>query len=78
MPEGANIILGTRHFKALVDTVPRMKFGIAFNEASGAFLTRNRTAIPSTPRGRIKDVPEVYAIHFATANPVEVRWEFPA
>lgn len=48
VPEGANIILGTSHFiktvediyEALVNTVPQMKFGIAFNEASGACLTR--------------------------------------
>jgi adenosine/AMP kinase len=44
IPEGANIILGISHFiktvedlyEALVNTVPQMKFGIAFNEASGA------------------------------------------
>jgi adenosine/AMP kinase len=49
IPEGANIIVGTSHFiktvedlyEALVNTVPQMKFGIAFNEASGACLTRN-------------------------------------
>ena len=48
IPEGANIILGTSHFiktvedlyEALVNTVPQIKFGIAFNEASGACLTR--------------------------------------
>ena len=48
VPEGANVILGTSHFiktvediyEALVNTVPQMKFGIAFNEASGPCLTR--------------------------------------
>jgi hypothetical protein len=48
IPEGANIILGQSHFiktvediyEAIVNTVPQMKFGIAFNEASGACLTR--------------------------------------
>src|SRR5688572_30072936 len=48
IPDGANVILGTSHFiktvedlyEALVNTVPQMKFGIAFNEASGACLTR--------------------------------------
>ena len=42
------MILGTSHFiktvediyEALVNTVPQMKFGIAFNEASGPCLTR--------------------------------------
>jgi len=48
IPEGGNLILGQTHFiksvedlyEALVNTVPRMKFGIAFNEASGPCLTR--------------------------------------
>ncbi len=48
IPEGANLILGQSHFiktvediyEAIVNTVPQMKFGVAFNEASGACLTR--------------------------------------
>jgi adenosine/AMP kinase len=48
IPDGANLILGTSHFiktvedlyEAIVNTVPQMKFGIAFNEASGACFTR--------------------------------------
>src|SRR5580700_8244235 len=48
MPEDGNIILGQSHFiktvedlyEAIVNTVPQMKFGIAFNEASGACLIR--------------------------------------
>jgi hypothetical protein len=48
IPDGANVILGSSHFiktvedlyEALVNAVPQMKFGIAFNEASGACLTR--------------------------------------
>jgi adenosine/AMP kinase len=48
IPEGTNIIVGASHFiktvedvyEALVNTVPQMKFGIAFNEASGACLVR--------------------------------------
>jgi len=48
IPENGNIILGHSHFiktvedlyEAIVSTVPQMKFGIAFNEASGACLTR--------------------------------------
>lgn len=47
-PEGGNIILGQTHFiktvedlyEAIVNTAPQMKFGVAFNEASGACLTR--------------------------------------
>ena len=48
IPEGANVIVGQSHFiktvedlyEAMVGTVPGMKFGIAFNEASGHCLTR--------------------------------------
>ncbi len=48
VPDGGNIILGQTHFiktvedlyEAIVNTAPQMKFGIAFNEASGACLTR--------------------------------------
>jgi uncharacterized protein len=48
IPENGNIIVGQSHFiktvediyEAIVGTVPQMKFGIAFNEASGACLTR--------------------------------------
>ena len=48
IPENANIILGQSHFiktvediyEAIVGTVPQMKFGVAFNEASGACLPR--------------------------------------
>lgn len=48
IPDGANLILGQSHFiktvediyEAIVNTAPQMKFGVAFNEASGACLTR--------------------------------------
>jgi adenosine/AMP kinase len=48
IPEGGNIIVGHSHFiktvedihEAIVNTVPQMKFGLAFNEASGPCLTR--------------------------------------
>lgn len=48
IPEGGNVIVGQTHFiksvedlyEALVNTVPNIKFGIAFNEASGPCLTR--------------------------------------
>jgi uncharacterized protein len=48
IPDNGNIIVGQSHFiktvedlyEAIVNTVPGMKFGIAFNEASGACLTR--------------------------------------
>src|SRR6185369_2383429 len=48
VPENGNIIVGHSHFiktvedlyEAIVNTVPQAKFGIAFNEASGACLIR--------------------------------------
>jgi len=48
-PADANIIVGQTHFiktvedlyEAMVTTSPQAKFGLAFNEASGACLTRS-------------------------------------
>jgi len=48
VPENGNVILGQTHFiksvediyEAIVNTVPQMKFGVAFNEASGPCLVR--------------------------------------
>ncbi|MBL0157936.1 MAG: adenosine-specific kinase [Bryobacterales bacterium] len=48
IPENGNLILGQSHFiktvedlyEAIVNSVPQMKFGIAFCEASGACLIR--------------------------------------
>jgi adenosine/AMP kinase len=48
IPDGGNLILGQTHFiksvediyEAIVNTVPQIKFGVAFNEASGPCLTR--------------------------------------
>ena len=48
IPEGGNIVVGQTHliksvediYEAIVNTVPHMKFGVAFNEASGPCLTR--------------------------------------
>ena len=48
IPENGNIIVGHSHFiktvedlyEAIVNTAPAMKFGVAFNEASGACLIR--------------------------------------
>lgn len=48
IPTDANIIVGQSHFiktvediyEAIVGSVPAMKFGVAFNEASGPCLTR--------------------------------------
>ena len=48
VPDGGNIIVGQSHFvktvedlyEAIVNTVPQMKFGVAFSEASGPCLIR--------------------------------------
>jgi len=48
IPEGANVIIGRSHFiktvediyETLVTSVPGIKFGLAFNEASGKRLVR--------------------------------------
>jgi adenosine/AMP kinase len=48
IPDGGNIIVGQSHFiktvediyEAIVNTVPQMKFGVAFSEASGPCLIR--------------------------------------
>ncbi len=48
VPDNGNIIVGQSHFiktvediyEAVVNTVPQMKFGVAFNEASGPCLIR--------------------------------------
>ncbi len=49
IPEGANIIIGQSHFiktvedlyEIMVTSVPGVKFGLAFNEASGPCLIRS-------------------------------------
>ena len=49
LPPDANIIVGQSHFiktvedlyEAVATTVPQAKFGLAFNESSGACLTRS-------------------------------------
>ncbi len=48
VPEGSNVIIGQAHFvktvediyEAIVNTNPNLKFGLAFNEASGKRLVR--------------------------------------
>ncbi|MDZ7637198.1 MAG: adenosine-specific kinase [Bryobacterales bacterium] len=49
IPDGANLILGQSHFiktvedvyEAVVNTNPAIRFGVAFNEASGPCLVRH-------------------------------------
>jgi adenosine/AMP kinase len=49
LPEGCNVIIGQSHFvktvedlyEVMVTSVPQARFGLAFNEASGACLIRS-------------------------------------
>ena len=62
-PSDANLILGQSHFlktvedlyEAVVTTVPQAKFGLAFNEASGACLTRSEGNDPALQKIAIKN-----------------------
>jgi uncharacterized protein len=55
VPADANIIVGQSHFiktvedlyEAITTTVPQAKFGLAFNESSGACLTRSEGNDPT-------------------------------
>lgn len=107
-PKDCNVILGTSHFiktvediyEAMVNSVPGIKFGLAFCEASGerlvrvegtdeelkkvaadnmlklgcghSFIVVMRGAYPINVLNAIKAVPEVCAVHAATANPLQV------
>ncbi len=69
--ENANIIVGQSHFiktvedlyEAIVNTVPQMKFGIAFNEASGACLTRVDGNDPELIQSATRNAQSVAAGH---------------
>lgn len=84
-PEGANVIIAQSHFiktvedvyEALVSTVPGIRFGIAFNEASGPRLTRTEgndaklTSIASENASRI-GVGHLLIILIQNAFPINV------
>lgn len=66
-PEDANIILGQTHFiktaediyEIMISNVPGMKFGVAFNEASGPCLVRaegNDSKLKSLAISNIKEI----------------------
>ena len=62
-PADANIIVGQSHFiktvedlyEAIVTTVPQAKFGVAFNESSGACLTRSEGNEPALRDAAIRN-----------------------
>jgi uncharacterized protein len=71
VPEGANLILGQAHFiktaedlyEVLVNTVPGVKFGIAFNEASGPCLVRVEANDDELRRAAIANAQAIGAGH---------------
>lgn len=71
IPENANILVGQSHFiktvediyEAIVNTVPQMKFGIAFNEASGACLTRVDGNDPAMKENAARNAQSIAAGH---------------
>jgi len=82
VPEGANIVLGQSHFiktvedvyEAMVNTVPGVRFGVAFNEASGDCLTRSDGTNDEMRGAAVEIVTAVGAGHFFA---VVMRDAFP-
>lgn len=82
IPEGANIVLGQSHFiktvedvyEAMVNSVPGVKFGVAFNEASGPCLTRSDGTNEELRTAAIEIATAVGAGHFFA---VVMRDTFP-
>src|ERR1700684_14979 len=71
IPADGNIIVGQSHFiktvediyEAIINSVPQMKFGIAFNEASGACLVRVDGNDPELEANATENAPGVAAVH---------------
>jgi uncharacterized protein len=72
IPKDANIVLGQSHFiktvedlyEAMVNSAPQIKFGIAFNEASGPCLTRADGNDAELQEAAIEIASSVAAGHF--------------
>jgi hypothetical protein len=71
IPKDANIIVGQSHFiktvediyEAIVNTSPHIKFGLAFNEASGPCLTRADGNDPELEANAIANAAAIGAGH---------------
>jgi adenosine/AMP kinase len=82
IPEDTNIVLGQSHFiktvedlyEAMVNSAPRIRFGIAFNEASGPCLTRADGNDAELQEAAIEIASSVGAGHFFA---VVMRDAFP-
>lgn len=85
IPEGANLILGQSHFiktvedlyEVMVNTVPGIKFAIAFNEASGPCLVRVEANDDDLRQAAIENAQalgagHVFAVLIRQAYPVNV------
>lgn len=82
IPDGANVIIGQSHFiktvedlyEAIVGAVPGVKFGLAFNEASGPCLVRSEGNDDDLRQAAIRNALGVGAGHLFV---VLVREAFP-
>ncbi|MBV8820407.1 MAG: adenosine-specific kinase [Acidobacteriaceae bacterium] len=82
VPSDGNIIIGHSHFiktvedlyEAIVNTVPGMKFGIAFNEASGPCLIRVDGNDDDLKDNAIRNAQSIGAGHLFV---VSIRQGFP-
>jgi adenosine/AMP kinase len=82
IPQDANIVLGQSHFiktvedlfEAMVNSAPHVRFGIAFNEASGPCLTRYDGNDDELKEAAIEIATSVAAGHFFA---VVMREAFP-
>jgi hypothetical protein len=82
IPEGANLIVGQSHFiktaedlyEVMVNTVPGVKFAIAFNEASGPCLVRVEANDDELRRAAIANAQAIGAGHVFV---VLLRQAFP-
>lgn len=84
-PENANVIIGQTHFiktvedihEALVTSLPMIKFGVAFNEASGARLIRHSGTDKNLEDLAVKNAEKIGAGHsfvliLANAFPINI------
>jgi adenosine/AMP kinase len=85
VPENGNLIVGQSHFiktvedlyEAIVNSVPQMKFGIAFNEASGDCLIRvdgNDTELEgiATENAQVIAAGHIFVIALREGYPINV------
>ncbi len=85
LPEGANVILGQTHFikttedlyEAMINSVPGIKFGLAFCEASGPCLVRSEGNDPDLKKQAEVSAQQIgaghtFVIYIKNAFPINV------